>query len=806
MLTFNLPTNIPWKSVLTFDIEAQNNKLYERVASQFHPDNYIVALGWKYNNGTVFNRYYKNKEEVPLCVMPDLTHVDVLVGHNIKYDLLWVWEDPNLQAFIKRGGEIYDTQYHEYLLAGFAPDQHMTAMNDIAEKYGGGCKLDAVKEMWEAGILTADIPKDLLLEYLVGSAAYGVRDGDVVGDVDNTWRIFCGQVARVPSMHHNYFTMARLRHDGLLGTTEMEWNGIYCDKELGAELRGYVKTEVETTLKELEAYLPPDLPKDLKFNWGSPQMRSTLIFGGTIRYEKWIHHRDVETGQLQYVKKKEKYPLFRKKVTNPKHCVVLPSGLHLLPIPEGCDLTLFHGSMITHEGIHYLIQDVIKTGKRKGVPKTLVIESLDLDKPKGAKKDHFFKFRGYCIPEERWATQQTDGAGNQLYTTGEKVIKKLMLQDTLPFVKAFVTYNKGVKDMDAYYWKENDDGTMKSGLLTLVNDRGIIHHSLNHVNTKTGRLSSSKPNMHTAPRGGRRKDGSHKGSRVKQMICSRWGEDGQVAEVDYSQLEVVNQGLLTGDKQMIIDLNAKVDFHIKRLSYKLHRPYDELWRLHHIDGDQDISDERTNAKVYSFQSQYGAGLPTIAYDTGMSLEEVKALAAADVTNYPGIKVFDEQLEWHIENNSYATGNNIFLGGERLNLREAYWDMFTGTRYSWAEHKTPDFIAAKGKVKGFSPTERKNYPPQGLGGEIIEVMVGRVFRYFVANDRFQGNVLMTNTVHDCIWMDGRKGWLEPVAKAVAVIMESVPTVFKGAYGIDIPVPFPVELEIGNDLYDMSIVHH
>lgn len=808
MVSFPLPATSPWRVALTFDIEAENHTAYERKASQFCAENWVMAIGWQYNDGAVMHRYYKTKDDVPKHIMPDLTKVDVVVGHNIKYDMLWVWQDPAFQAFLKRGGECYCTQYAEYMLNGFAPEYHMNAMNDIATKYGGGSKLDAVKEMWEAGFLTSEIPRDLLLEYLVGSPNYNNPFGDIVGDVANTWRIFVGQLARIPQMHHNFMTMLRLRMDGLLATTEMEHNGIYCDKELGGELRGYVNDEVLGLRRELESYLPSNLPDELKFNWGSPQQRSALIFGGTVSYNKWVQHRDEATGQLLYYSKKETWPLIRKVPTNPAYCVVLPSGLHLLPIPQGVDLdALGRQGMIENEGVHYLVQDATKGGKNKGALKTKQVKMDDLTKPNGKQTEHYFTFNGYCKPDKRWETQQTDAFGKPQYGTGEKIIKKLIEQDTVPFVKAFVKYNKALKDMETYYWKiDEKTDKVKGGMLTLVDDNGIIHHSLNHTSTKTGRLSSSKPNMQTMPRGGRTKDGGHKGSRVKQMLKSRWGEQGQVAEIDYSQLEVVNQGLLTGDPQLIADLNNKVDFHIKRLSHKLHRPYDELWTLHHTDGDSYIGDERTKAKVYSFQSQYGAGLPTIAYDTGMALDEVKALAAADAVMYPGVKAFDQQLEYHIESVSQPTTEYLYLGGERMNLREAHWDCFTGTRYSWREQQTPDFIAAKGKVKGFSPTERKNYPMQGFGGEVIEVMLGKVFRYFLANDRFQGNVLLTNTVHDCMWLDGVVGWLEPVAKACATILEAVPQVFGSAYGVQIPVPFPVELEIGSDLYDMSVIHH
>lgn len=798
-----------WRVVLVFDIEAENHTYYKRVASQFHPENWVIALGYSYNGGPVHHQYYPNKESVPKNLMPDLTNVDVIVGHNIKYDLLWVWEDENFQAYLKRGGEIYCTQYTEYCQQGFIVDSQMTALNDLSPMYGGGCKLDAVKEMWEAGFLTSEIPKDLLIEYLVGSPAVGKVQGDIVGDVHNTWLVFIGQMQKMHLYHDNFFTNLCMRMDGLLGTTEMEFNGIYADKELGAILREEVSQEIALLSADLHSYLPADMPSDLHFNWGSPQMKSALIFGGTICYEKWVQHTDPDTGALLYAQKDETWLKFEGNGTEivvpPSQCITLPSGTILLPMPDGVDVSLFPSAIgPTPEGKYYLQPIVVKNGINKGAYKTKKVKVPDTSKPKGCKQPFYYTFSGYCKPDSRWKTASTDAFDNPSYSTGKKIIEKLTAQD-VPFLKSFIRYSKAVKDMETYYWKE-ENGVPTKGMLTLCDSNGIIHPSINHTSTVTGRLSESNPNAQTMPRGGRDKAGNHKGSRVKQVLKSRFGEHGRQAEIDYSQLEVVNQGLLTGDEQLIADLNNKVDFHCKRLAFKKSLTYEAVWQACHVDNDAAMIDERTDAKVYSFQSQYGASDYTIAYDTGMPVEEVAKLRAADETLYPGIKKFDMMLERHIATTAYPINKTLYIQGEKVHVCRAHWDSPTGTRYCWEQQETPDFVQAKGKLIGFSPTERKNYPAQGLGGEIIEIMVGKVFRFFLANDRFQGNVLMTNTVHDCMWLDGVTGWLEPVAIQVANIMECVPQVFKYAYNIDVPVPFPVELEIGLDLYDTVVMHH
>jgi hypothetical protein len=47
--------------------------------------------------------------------------------------------------------------------------------------------------------------------------------------------------------------------------------------------------------------------------------------------------------------------------------------------------------------------------------------------------------------------------------------------------------------------------------------------------------------------------------------------------------------------------------------------------------------------------------------------------------------------------------------------------------------------------------------------------------------------------------------EELCRDVKEIMESVPEVLKELYDMDVDVPFPVELEIGDNLYDKQVIH-
>ena len=190
----------------------------------------------------------------------------------------------------------------------------------------------------------------------------------------------------------------------------------------------------------------------------------------------------------------------------------------------------------------------------------------------------------------------------------------------------------------------------------------------------------------------------------------------------------------------------------------------------------------------------------------MPRSEVDALIEAEERLYPLVKEFDQQLEAEINANRIPTANNLFIEGVAFKQGESHWDSPTGTRYIWREGITPEFMHKHGKYTGFSPTERKNYPVQGFGGEIVQTMLGIVFRYMIKNDRFNNDILLVNTVHDCLWLDGKGDKFEAVTKEVQAILESVPQVFNESFDtLNITVPFPCESEIGKDMFDMNVLH-
>lgn len=217
--------------------------------------NDIVAMGVAYQ-GKAQSKYYTSTDFNEALQFLDNT--DIIVGHNIKFDLLYLWKLPKLQEWLSRGGRIWDTQLAEYMLSG---QQHKyPALRDIAvNKYGCKEREKRMEKYWDdktikvldwrtkalikdfpygtdrftvaewadenfkgsidivyGAIDTKDIPKDLVLE-------------DVENDVLDTEKVMLAQVGTAKK--HEMYDLVMEQMEGLLATTEMEYNGLSIDND-----------------------------------------------------------------------------------------------------------------------------------------------------------------------------------------------------------------------------------------------------------------------------------------------------------------------------------------------------------------------------------------------------------------------------------------------------------------------------------------------------------------------------------------------------------------------------------------------
>ena len=152
-------------NVLTFDVETTHT---EKPGGGHTPlpyfGNYLVSIGYKWLNSAVdYDCYYHSTEPKTLAAaglfQKALDHADLVVGHNIKFDLTWIREC----GFVYEGA-IYDTMVAEYILA--KAQRWPLGLAALAEKYGVTKKeKDLVTPYLESGKTFYDIPWEIVREY-----------------------------------------------------------------------------------------------------------------------------------------------------------------------------------------------------------------------------------------------------------------------------------------------------------------------------------------------------------------------------------------------------------------------------------------------------------------------------------------------------------------------------------------------------------------------------------------------------------------------------------------------------------------
>lgn len=763
-------------SYASFDLETTIKSALKRKASPFYGLNRTIAVGYRKKGAAVKPEHLYDVAGVADGYFAAvLEGVLLLVGFNIKFDLLHALclgplNRAAYSAFIKRGGRVWDGQLGEYLLHGMAQEVQMISLDETAPRYGGNLKNDAVKALWNAGVDTDEIDRDMLLDYLIGT----LHREDVPaherdrGDIGNTEAVMLGQIAAFRA--RGGLQSALLNMDALLFTVEAEYNGMFIDKERGLELAAALKIEIAELTDRLQQYLP-ELPPELEFSWSNRYHLSPLVFGGQIKYKAKALILD-EAGNKTYVQKDELH-------------YVLKDGTTTATAPGG--------------DIDFMKYETFAGGKNKGEFKTKKVKGPDIEKgPKTRYEDFFQTFKGYTEPDPKWVSSSDGPNGSKLYSVAADIIVELGVRN-IPFLKDLAKLAALTKDMTTYYISTDEETGESKGMLTLVGEDGLLHHKLNMTNTITARLSSSDPNLQNV-------SGSAK-SQVKSVFVSRWGKDGVIIQSDFTSLEIYIQAWLTGDRQMIADLWAGMDMHCKRLAAKLGMDYDVVYKRYK-DGDKDIAKGRKGSKEYSFQSAYGAGDAAIAASTGMPVEEVAAIREADNKLYPGVGVYYDAITATIKRNRVPTQRfkpHPDVPGAMCQLGKSHFSTPDGKLYSFNESPSPAWIAKKPQSKGgcfqsFSPTEIKNYPVQGTGGEVAKVAMHLAFRAFNERDNFGGLALLVNQVHDALYVDAHKSvWLEAAALLEACMLEAS-TYISWYFKWDIPVPVPTETKWGSSMIE------
>ena len=777
---------------LVTDLETQNHKWYGSVASPHNPDNYIVAAGWAVDGGAVQHQYFDTQEEADSSdwLARSLVGQKMYVAHNATFELHWLlhrYPDVIL-GWVNQGGRLYCTQYAEFLLSNHT-NQYPT-LEECSVKYRDEGtsehdvrKLDEVKILWEQGVLTADIDKELLLSYLCD---------DTHGDIANTRRVCFRQVVELK--RRGMWEMFQIRMDSLLFNAIATFNGLFINQPIAEKNLALQLEAIETLQANILEQLPPDLPEELEFSFTSAYHRSAFMFGGSVKFRKKVSYDPIKYEKV-----------------NCYQCA--DTGQHY-PIQEYLAM-----GVDTDEGDSQIALVKYKSGKNKGLPKEFLVDSTTERLKWG---EDAYEFKGLIQLEglPRHVADQYLGknaefkgkrdltCGTPVYSTGGDSLD--ILANFTPVAQPIKQLATLQKDTGTYYRMEKSNGTV-SGMLQYVEPDSIIHHQLNNCSTITARLSSSKPNFQNLPRTDEDDEGNSK-SKVKDMFTSRYGASGRIVEVDYSALEVVALAAISGDKNLMRMLIEGIDMHCYRLAAKLGEDYDEVKKKCKDSSHPEharYSKMRTDIKPRAFAHQYGATPEGISYSTGCSLEEAREFKDIEFKLFP-------------ESNAYPT-DVVRPEVERTGLQglperevndAGVWSIYrrgtfqakSGTTYSFRQYNQ---WREGQRIMDYKDTQLANYWCQGEASFIVQAACGRVAREFLRRNDWDGQVKIINTVHDAIYLDAATEELAiEAAIVVRDIMESTPKWLAERipelkdWGYD-TVPFPAQAEQG---FSMAVKNH
>jgi DNA polymerase I-like protein with 3'-5' exonuclease and polymerase domains len=314
-------------------------------------------------------------------------------------------------------------------------------------------------------------------------------------------------------------------------------------------------------------------------------------------------------------------------------------------------------------------------------------------------------------------------------------------------------------------WRRMDTlrKTFAEPLPTIIRDDGRVHTSYNQDGARTGRISSSDPNLQNIIRGT-----SEEGRRIRQAFVPRRGY--VLVQLDYSQLEIRIAADISGDEAMLGIYHRGEDYHAA--TARLVSP--TVWGDDYDTLDADRKKERrTAAKVVVFSLFYGKGDEGLAEDLGITVPTAAKLRAAVLGSFRGYAAWQD-----------ATLRKAQAEGGV----HTYW---RGQPFRW--RPLPHLGSGSSGLRGNAERAAINTPIQGTGSDFCLAALGQIVPAFEA-DEVPANVVLT--VHDSIVLEADERYWREAAGIAKRIMETQPTM-NG-------VPLVADVEVGPTWADMEKV--
>lgn len=287
--------------------------------------------------------------------------------------------------------------------------------------------------------------------------------------------------------------------------------------------------------------------------------------------------------------------------------------------------------------------------------------------------------------------------------------------------------------------------TYCDGLLKVVATDGRIHSSFNQTETRTGRISSTEPNLQNIP------VRTDLGRELRRFFVAR--EGWVLVDADYSQIELRVLAHVANDATMIQAFLNNDDIHRSTAAKVFHMPEQMVTPI-----------MRSRAKAVNFGIVYGIGAFSLAKDIGVTRKEAETYIHDYLANYAGIDEYMKQVVAKAKENGYAE------------------TMFGRRRY------LPELTSSNFNMRGFGERVARNMPIQGAAADIIKIAMIRVEKR-LEKENMQARLILQ--VHDELIVEAPEDEAERVAKLLTEEMQNA---------VQLAVPMLAEAKIGKTWYD------
>lgn len=319
------------------------------------------------------------------------------------------------------------------------------------------------------------------------------------------------------------------------------------------------------------------------------------------------------------------------------------------------------------------------------------------------------------------------------YSTNAEVLESLA--DDYPIVSMILEYRTYAKLKSTYC----------DGLLKAIGEDGRIHSTFNQTETRTGRLSSTEPNLQNIP------VRTELGREFRKFFTARDGF--LLVDADYSQIELRVLAALAGDLNMTDCFNRGVDVHTVTAAKVFGVPENEV-----------TGELRSKAKAVNFGIVYGIGAFSLAKDIHSTRAEAEQFINAYLALYSSINGYMQNSIKTAKEKGYA---------ETLFHRRRY---------------LPELTSSNGALRAFGERVARNMPIQGTAADIIKIAMIKVFNR-LAKELPEGKLIMQ--VHDELILEVPAMLAPAAAKILKEEMENA---------VSLSVKLSAEAGIGKTWYE------